>query len=286
MDAIVLALVSAALFGAMPVAVRFGYARPSVPAPAVVVLYMNVATFAVLAVAAALQGGVTLRGLWPFLLAGAIAPGVSYLFVTAGIREAGSSRASVAFGVAPLFAVGLAVAFFGERPGLGVLAGAFLVVGGALALSGERDRPDHVRTIGLVYALLGTALFALRDNIVRHLSLDTDVPSMTGAAATLVSGVAVTTGLVLARRDRVDWPPAVVAPWLLPGALVGLSYVALFEAFYRGPVSVVAPIVGTESLWGVAFSALLLHRTEQVGRRLVLGALLVVAGAGLIGVLR
>ena len=51
MDAIGLALVSAALFGAMPVAVRIGYARPHVPAPAVVVLYMNVATFAVLAVA-------------------------------------------------------------------------------------------------------------------------------------------------------------------------------------------------------------------------------------------
>ena len=52
MDAIGLALVSAALFGAMPVAVRFGYARADVPAPAVVVLYMNLATFAVLVVAA------------------------------------------------------------------------------------------------------------------------------------------------------------------------------------------------------------------------------------------
>ena len=77
-----------------------------------------------------------------------------------------------------------------------------------------------------------------------------------------------------------------VARWLLPGAIVGLSYVALFEAFYRGTVSVVAPIVGTESLWGVAFSALLLHRTEQVGRRLVLGAVLVVAGGALVAVFR
>ncbi len=286
MDAIGLALVSAALFGAMPVAVRFGYDRPHVPAPAVVVLYMNLATFVVLVVAAALQGGVTLEGIWPFLLAGAIAPGISYLFVTAGIREAGSSRASVTFGTAPLFAVGLAVAFFGERPGIGVLAGAFLVVGGALALAGERDRPGHVRTIGLVYALVGTALFSLRDNIVRNLSLETEVPSMTGGAATLAAGLAVTSLLVVARRDRVDWPVSVVGPWLLPGALIGFSYVALFEAFYRGTVSVVAPIVGTESLWGVAFSALLLHRTEQVGRRLALGAILVVAGGALIALTR
>ena len=53
-----------------------------------------------------------------------------------------------------------------------------------------------------------------------------------------------------------------------------------------GTVSVVAPIVGTESLFGVAFSALLLHQTERVGARLVLGAVLVVAGAILIGVFR
>jgi drug/metabolite transporter (DMT)-like permease len=285
-DAVGLALVSAALFGAMPVAVRFALARPLVPAASVGVLYMQGATFAILVVAAAIQGGVTLDGLVPFLLAGAIAPGLSHLFITVGIREAGSSRASVAFGTAPLFAVALAIAFFGERPSLGVLAGCFLIVGGGMARAGERDRPGHVRTIGIVYALVGAALFAFRDNLVRHLSLETDVPSMTGGAATLASGIAVTTAFVLVRGNRADWPASVVVRWLLPGTMVGLSYVALFEAFYRGPVSVVAPIVGTESLWGVAFSALLLHRTEQVGRRLVLGALLVVAGGAFVAVFR
>lgn len=286
MDAVLLALVSAALFGAMPVGVRFALGASRVPAASVGVLYMQVATFAILVVAAAIQGGVTLNGLLPFLLAGAIAPGVSHLFITVGIREAGSSRASVAFGMAPLFAVALALAFFGERPGLGVLAGAFLVVGGGVALTAERDRPGHVRTIGIVYALIGGALFALRDNLVRHLSLETDVPSMTGGAATLAAGLVVTGAFVAARRNRVDWPPSVIARWLLPGAMVGLSYVALFEAFYRGTVSVVAPIVGTESLWGVAFSALLLHQTERVSARLAAGALLVVAGGVLIGVFR
>jgi drug/metabolite transporter (DMT)-like permease len=285
-DAVGLALVSAALFGAMPVAVRFALARPRVPPASVGVLYMQAATFAILVVAALVQGGVTLHGLLPFLLAGAIAPGVSHLFITVGIREAGSSRASVAFGTAPLFAVALAVSVFDERPGLGVLAGAFLVVGGGIALAGERDRPGHVRTIGIVYALVGAALFALRDNLVRHLSLETDVPSMTGGAATLGAGLLVTAAFVAARRNRVDWPLSVVVRWLLPGAMVGLSYVALFEAFYRGAVSVVAPIVGTESLWGVAFSALLLHRTERVGPRLAAGALLVVAGGVLIAVFR
>ena len=119
MDAVLLALVSAALFGAMPVAVRFALVPPMVPA-AVGALFMQIATLAVLCVAAAIQGGVTVEGLLPFLVAGAIAPGLSNLFITVGIREAGSSRASVAFGTAPLFAVTIAVLVFHERPGSAV----------------------------------------------------------------------------------------------------------------------------------------------------------------------
>ena len=109
---------------------------------------------------------------------------------------------------------------------------------------------------------------------------------MTAGAATLAAGLVVTSVVVLVRRNRIVWPRTVVVRWLLPGLFVGLSYIALFEAFYRGTVSVVAPIVATESLFGVMFSALLLRRTELVGPRLVLGAALVVTGGALIAVFR
>jgi drug/metabolite transporter (DMT)-like permease len=285
MDAVTLALVSAALFGAMPVAVRFALVPPLVAA-SVGALFMQIGTFAVLCVAAAIQGGVTLHGLAPFLLAGAIAPGLSNLFITVGIREAGSSRASVAFGMAPLFAVTIAVLVFDERPDAAVLVGGLLIVCGGVALALEPDRPRHVRRIGITSALVGAALFALRDNLVRHLSLDTEVPSMTAGAAMLAASLVVTSSLVAARRHRIAWPARVVGRWLLPGTFVGLSYVALFEAFYRGTVSVVAPIVATESLFGVVFSALLLQRSERVGARVVAGAALVVVGGALIAAFR
>ena len=68
--------------------------------------------------------------------------------------------------------------------------------------------------------------------------------------------------------------------------LFGLSYVCLFEGYYRGRVSVVSPLVATESLWGVALSALLLRRHELVGPRLFAGAALVVVGGALIAVFR
>jgi uncharacterized membrane protein len=62
--------------------------------------------------------------------------------------------------------------------------------------------------------------------------------------------------------------------------------VSLFEAFYRGRVAIVSPLVATESLWGVGLSVLLLRGSEFVGRRLVAGALLIVAGGAVIGVYR
>jgi uncharacterized membrane protein len=75
-------------------------------------------------------------------------------------------------------------------------------------------------------------------------------------------------------------------PLALAGLFFGLSYVCLFEAYYRARVSVVSPLVATESLWGVLFSALFLRSSEVVGARLIVGAALVVSGGILIGVFR
>jgi drug/metabolite transporter (DMT)-like permease len=146
-------------------------------------------------------------------------------------------------------------------------------------LAAERGRPDHVRAVALLYALGAAAFFAVRDNIVRALHADASPES--AAAATLLAGTLVT--LAWARRA----PSVVELRSLAPaGILFGLSYVCLFEAYFHGRVSVVSPLVATESLWGVGLSALLVRGTEGVGRRLVLGALLVVAGGALIGASR
>jgi drug/metabolite transporter (DMT)-like permease len=99
----------------------------------------------------------------------------------------------------------------------------------------------------------------------------------TAAAATLIAGTLA--ALAWTRRAPTAQELRRLAP---AGVFFGLSYVCLFEAYWRGRVSVVSPLVATESLWAVGLSALLL-RHEKVGARLVFGALLVVAGGVLIG---
>jgi drug/metabolite transporter (DMT)-like permease len=273
---VLLALASAALFGGMTVAVRAGLRGGSANAAALATI---VPALAVALVGAAMRGGGGWRETWPFLLAGLLAPGASQILFTRSIREAGPSRTSVAVGTAPLVAVAIAFVFLDEPLRLPLVLGALLVVGGGVLLARERDRPEHVRAVGLLFAGGATILFALRDNLVRALHGHANPEA--AAAATLLAGTVVAL-LVTRRLPRRDE----VARFAPAGILFGLSYLCLFEAYYRGRVSIVSPLVATESLWGVALAALLFRGTEGVGRRLVGGALLVVAGGALIGASR
>ena len=286
MIAVGLALVSALLFGGMSVGLRIGLARH--PDAALATLATIGGALVVTLVVAAVEipaRGVHARAAWPFALAGLIQPGVGQLLVTLAIREAGASRASIVFGAAPLVSVTIALVALGEPLSAPLLVGAVLIVAGGFELARERDRPEHVRPLGLVFALAAMALFSTRDNVLRWLARDTTVPPAVAAAAALIGGMVV---LVAALGPRVRRRPQLgeVVPFLVVGVLFGLSYVALFEAYYRGRVTVVSPLIATESLWGVGLSILLIRHTELVGRRLVMGALLVVAGGALIGAFR
>jgi drug/metabolite transporter (DMT)-like permease len=280
-DAVLLALSSAVLFGAMTVAIRVALGKGAGAEPGAL---FTVLTALLVTVPFAIAQGGPLTGVWPFLLAGLLGPGLSQLLFTFAIREAGAARTSVVVGTAPLFSVGIAIVFLGEPLEAGLVAGAVLIVAGGLLLVRERERPAHVRILGLVLALGATVVFAVRDNLVRWLAEDTDVPPGLAVSATLAAGAALIALFVLAGRHPLRVRDArAFAP---AGVLFGLSYVCVFEAYYRGLVTVVSPLIATESLWGVVLSAIVLGRSERVGTRLVAGALLVVSGGILIGSFR
>lgn len=283
MTAIVLAGLSAFLFGAMTVLVRIAL-RTGVPAAAATFLTI-VPACAVTGAVAVARGDWDLAEAWPFVLAGVLAPGIAQILFTFAVRDAGASRTSVTVGTAPLFAVATALVFLDEPLVAGLILGAALIVTGGILLASDRARPEHFKRIGLVYALLGTMAFATRDTLIRWLGTDvTDAEPGVAAFVAMLTGTALSLGFVAWSRTRLTRRGALA--FLPAGLCYGLSYVFLFEAFARGRVSVVSPIVATESLWGVTISWLVLRQSEQVGRRLVAGAALIVAGGVLIGVYR
>jgi drug/metabolite transporter (DMT)-like permease len=283
MAAVLLALASAVLFGALAVAIRLATRRGADPETGAL------ATTAISLVAcgsAALVVGGETDDLWPFVLAGMIAPGASQILFFRAVRDIGPARTTVLVGTAPAVAALIAILALDEPLRAALVIATVLIVSGGVALAGEPLRPDSFRRVGVGLALAAGALFATRDNVIRELQVDSDVEPLAAAAATLVGGgLVIVAYLLAARRDRV-LEGMVLHVWLPSGLLFAASYAALFEAYDRGRVTVVSPLVATESLWGVVLAALVLRRSEMIGRRLVAGALLIVAGSALIGVTR
>ena len=283
--AVLLALASGFLFGAMTVALLLALRRA--PGTELATLATTGSALIVALICFAVSGeGFHGGALGWFVLAGALAPTASQLLFTFAVREVGASRTSVIVGSAPLFAVALALATLGEPLKAPLIVGALLVVCGGGVLVAERGRPAHLRPIGLLIAAASAAAIGARDALARWVLHGTSAAPLAALVVTLASGTALTLGWLLLSKGPSALSVGGALPFVPVGAVFGISYVCLFEAYAHGRVTVVSPIVATESLWAVALSALLLRQHELVGRRLALGAVAVVAGGALIGAFR
>jgi drug/metabolite transporter (DMT)-like permease len=269
-------------FGAVNITMRRALARVGdVDAGAAVIALLAF----LLITATALLAGSELNAddLWPFLVLGVFVPGISQLLVVHAVRAAGASRAGILFGMAPLFSSLIAVVAFGEPLRWALAVGTLLVVAGGLALAWEGERPVDYRAYGAALAVGVAASFGLRDNIARSLSEDVSVDALAQTAALMLGATIVLLANLLRRPNPVARLQTALGPFASSAVLTALAQVTLFEALDRARVTVVAPLAGTGVLWTVVFAAIFLGRSELVGRRLVVVALLVVAGGTLVG---
>jgi drug/metabolite transporter (DMT)-like permease len=224
--------------------------------------------------------------LWPFLLLGVFVPGLSQLLVVHAVQGAGASRAGILFGMAPLFSALIAIVAFGEPFRWPLAAGTLLVVAGGIALAWERERPVDYRAYGAVLAVTVAAAFGLRDNVARAATEDLAADPLAQATAVMLGAAVVLLANLLRRPSSLPRLRAAFVPFAPSGVVTALAYATLLEALDRARVTVVAPLVGTGVLWTVVFASVFLGRSELVGRRLVVVALLVVAGSTLVGATR
>src|SRR5205807_4174498 len=163
--------------------------------------------------------------------------------------------------------------------------GTVLVVAGGTLLVRERG-PAALAPAGIALGLSAALLFGVRDNLVRWASRGNDVPGSISATASLLSASIVIVALVALGGDPVPRIRRAARPFVPSGLVYGVSYACLYTAFDRGRVTVVAPLVATESLWAVLISMLVLRRSERIGARLLVAAALVVGGGALISSFR
>jgi drug/metabolite transporter (DMT)-like permease len=282
---VLLACVAGLFLGALNITTRRGLARSQdIEAGSAII---TLVAFAVVAPFALGSGDAFDAGeLWPFLLLGAFVPGVSLLMVVHAVRAAGASRAGILFGMAPLFSALFAVIAFGEPFQLALAIGTLLVVAGGVVLALEGERPADYRAYGAVLAVTVAAGFGLRDNIARAVGEDVSVDPLAQSTVVMLGGSLLLVANLLRKPAPFRRLRDAFLPFVWSGVVLAVGQGALFEALDRARVTVVAPLAGTGVLWTVVLSAIFIGRSELIGRRLIVVALLVVAGGTLVGVTR
>jgi drug/metabolite transporter (DMT)-like permease len=282
---VLLACIAGLFLGALNITTRRGLARSQdIEAGSAII---TLVAFAVVAPFALASGDAFDAGeLWPFLLLGAFVPGVSLLMVVHAVRAAGASRAGILFGMAPLFSALFAVIAFGEPFQLALAIGTLLVVAGGIVLASEGERPADYRAYGAVLAVTVAAGFGLRDNIARAVGEGVTADPLAQSTIVMLGGSLLLAANLLRRPSPFRRLRDAFLPFAWSGVVLAVGQGALFEALDRARVTVVAPLAGTGVLWTVVLSAIFIGRSELIGRRLIVVALLVVAGGTLVGVTR
>jgi uncharacterized membrane protein len=282
---VLFACVAGLLLGGLNVTMRRGLARVAdIDAGSAAIATVAFGVVAALAgvFGAEFDGG----DLWPFLVLGIFVPGLSQLVALHAVQAAGASRAGILFGMAPLFSAVIAIAAFSEPLRWPLVAGTLLVVAGGVALVWEGKRPADYRAYGAALAVGVAVAFGLRDNVARAVTEDVAAEPLAQSTALMLGASIVLLANVLVRPSAIPRLRAAFGPFALSGVVTGIAQAAILEALDRARVTVVAPLVGTGVLWTVVFAAIFLGRTELIGRRLVVVALLVVGGGALVGATR
>jgi uncharacterized membrane protein len=276
-----LSVASALGFGVAGVLLRRGLQHANPLSAAVVSITVTTAFVWCLTLLTAPISRVFTWKVWPFLVAGLVAPGLARLMFFVGIDRIGVARAFSLMATAPLFAVVIAMAFLGERPTPVLLLGAVAIAGGSMLLARRSPHEARWRRRDMIFPALGALGFALRDNLSRWGLLDYG-DSLAAAAVATVTSLIVMWICAGAWQARLKLPRTSLTFFALSGVCEGSAYLLMWRALAIGEVSVVSPLVNAHSIVAIALAAIFLRDLERVSWRILLAAALIVAGVALV----
>jgi drug/metabolite transporter (DMT)-like permease len=244
-----------------------------------------------------------------FSVSGLFAPAVSRAAALAGVHVLGPSiSVPIQQGLRPLIVVPAAVLLLDESLGPFRVLGVAAIVAGGWILSREpavtaaptevpvpedgapegsaraRRRPLEAPGFrrGIAFPVAAAIGYATSDLLVKVGLGDTSDP-VYAAPVSIGTGLLVWAVAHLFPSVRRRFRLGAGAAWLvLSGAMMGIAILLLFHALDRGDVSLVAPVIGTQPLFVLALSWLLLRHVERRDRSTLVAALIVVAGTILV----
>ena len=310
-DEVVLALLAAASFAASHVVSKRGLEGTSITAAFMVIV---ACAWAVVSIPVLLDppASVPTRSIVLFAISGFFAPAIARAAALAGVHKLGPSIAvPIQQGLRPVMVLPAAALVLGEGFGLLRVVGVVAIVAGGWVLArqpggGSSDVPvDPItdedtnlrvggsmrarvrhRSVavsrgfrpGVIYPFVAAVAYSTSDLLVKS-GLDTASNPAFGALVSVGSGLVVWSMAHALPQVRRRFRVGHDVGWLiLSGALMGGAILLVFNAFDRGDVSVVAPVVATQPLFVFLFSTLILRHLERIERSTVIAGVFVVIG--------
>ncbi len=240
--------------------------------------------FALIALGSGSWVAVNLAGISWFVVAGVFYPGFGYIAIFKAFERVGVARTAAVLGMSPMISVGIAILFLGERPGFFVLCGTVLIVLGVVSISLEKvDGEGRMSFRKLLWPILTAVCFGVTP-ILRKTGLHYLPSPVMGMLFSSIGGMFVLLACIglIPRAQRFSRHRLGGVQFILTGLIYALAVYLYFVALSKGPVSLVAPLVLTYPLFVLIMMALAFRKLERITPRLIVGALLTVAGAGVI----
>jgi drug/metabolite transporter (DMT)-like permease len=269
----VLAVMTAITFAIGDVVARLAVRQSTPYTGAVLATVTGLVVFLLIALGTFSWEDFNLPGTLWFLGAGIFHPGLGVIALYKAFERVGVARTVAILGMSPLISVAIAVLFIGERPGPIVILGTFLIVLGVVFISQEEAKGDR-----------RLALLNLMWPVLRKAGLLHFPSPVMGIVVSSIGGLAILIACVgfLPPGQRLSGNRVGAIQFTVCGLIYALAVYLYFVALGRGTVSIVVPLLFTYPLFVLIIVAVFLRKLERVTPRLVTGAVLTVAGAGII----
>ncbi len=194
----------------------------------------------------------------------------------------GVSRTNALVAATPIGSALMGVLLLGERPDGGVWLGILLVVLGMIWLTGERITGAYSLR-RYTFAFIAMAAFSVTPYLRKAGLAAMNAPWMGIIVATLIANVGLLASSRFASQEqKFQWSMRIAAA-CVPAGLFGLFSAVMFWTSLRdGQLAVISPLVRMTPIFVLLLSVALLRDLEVITKRLVIGTLIVVAGAVLV----
>lgn len=218
-----------------------------------------------------------------FVLAGIFAPGIGRTLSYVGIEKIGVARSVPIANSSPIFASVFAVIFLAESWLPQNILGTLLVISGVIILSVAKPPQGEWRKLDVIYPLVGAMAFGASANLRKAGLGYIDIP-VVAAAVTAASAATFSFLLLQFRGGKGAFKlTRRSAAWLFSAGISNTAaMLSVFYALSHGQVVIVEPLVSSNPVLTLLFTAIFLRDLEAINMRVISGALLTVIGTILV----